>query len=397
MAGPLAGVRVLELGRFVACPFSGMLFADLGAEVVRVERSDGGEDRRLGLLTPGGDSYSFVNQNRNKKGISLNFEKNDKAREILKELVKRFDVVTENFSPAAAEAMGITYENLRAVKPDIIFAHVSGFGESGPYRNRIGFDMVAKAMSGSMSISGFPGTPLRDQVYYVDYGTASLMAVGVLAALFHRQRTGQGQMVSTALLQTAVTYMAPYISEWETGGELREQMGNRNHWVGPCDLYKTKDGKWIMLAIITNSIWRRFCRFIDREDLVTDPRFHNDLARWRHRDMLDPIVSGWVASHTAEEIIALAEKVPIPCGICHSQTEVANDPQVKEMKMLVKVPAPDGSGDVVVTGTPLGLSETVPSIERSFPAIGEHNEEIYCGLLGYSREDLERWRQEGII
>jgi len=398
MAGPLDGIRVLDLGRFVACPFCGMLLADLGAEVIRVERSVGGEDRYLGLLAPSGDGYLYVNRNRNKKAISLNFERNDEAKEILKELVKRSDVVIENFSPEAAQAMGITYDNLKTIKPDIIFAHISGFGPSGPYSHRLGFDQTVQAISGVMAINGFPGgPPCRDQVPWVDYGTASLATVGVVSALYHRQRTGQGQMIDTALLQTAVTYVAPYISEWEIGKELREQVGNRGYWTGPVDLYKTKDSKWVMLAIQTNAIWRRFCRFIDREDLVTDPRFHNDLARWEHRDILDPVVSEWVASQTAKELVTVAEKIPIPVGICYNQTEVAHHPQVKAREMLTEVPSPDGSGDVLVTNIPLGMSGTPLKIERSFPAVGQYNEEIYCGLLGYSREDLARLKDEGVI
>jgi len=397
MTGPLDGIRVLDLGRFVACPFCGMLLADLGAEVIRVERSAGAQDRYLGILAPNGDSYTFVNMNRNKKAVSLNFERNDKAREILNKLVERSDVVIENFSPEAAKAMGITYDNFKTIKPDIIFAHISAFGPAGPYSHRIGFDIIAKAMSGSMTISGFPGDPCRDQVYYVDYSTACLTTVGVLAALYHRQRTGQGQMINTALLQTAVTYMAPYIGEWETGKKLREQVGNRIYWQGPGDLYKTKDGKWVMLAIVTNSIWRRFCRFIGREDLATDSRFHNDLARWEHRDILDPIVSEWVASQTAEEVIAAAEKIPIPSGICYKHTEVAHDPQVKALEMLTEVPFPDGSSKVLVTNSPFRMSETPLKIDRSFPAIGQYNEEIYCGLLGYSHEDLVKLKEEEII
>ena len=397
MAGVLDGIRVLDLGRFIACPFCGMLLADLGAEVIRVERSTGAEDRLLGLVTPSGDNYQFISLTRNKKGISLNFERNDKARGILNELVKLSDVVIENFGPNAARAIGVTYENFKVIKPDIIFADISGFGTTGPCSHRIGFDMVAKAMCGTMTISGFPGTPIREYVFWVDYLTASLAANGVLAALYHRQRTGQGQMINTSLLQTAVTCMAPAISEWETGKKRREQVGNRGYWSGPSDLYKSKDGRLVFVAIITNPIWRRFCRFIGREDLATDPRFHNDLARWEHRDILDPIVSEWVTSQTAEELITAAEKIPIPVGICYDQTEVAHDPQVKALEMLTEVPSPDGSGDVLVTSPPLRMSETPTKIERSFPAIGQHNEEIYCGLLGYSQEDLVKLKEEEVI
>jgi len=397
MAGPLAGVRVLDLGRFIACPFCGMLLADLGAEVIRVERAGGAQDRYLGLLTPAGYAYGFANQNRNKKAISLNFERNGKAREILDELVKHSDVVIENFSPEAAKAFGITYDNLRAVKPDIIFAHVSGFGPTGPYSHRLGFDQIAKAMSGAMAISGFPGPPTKEQAPHVDYLTACLTAVGVVSALYHRQATGEGQMIDTALLQTGVTFMAPMIGEWETGGYLRQQTGNRSPWVGPSDSYQTKDGRWVMLAIITNSIWRRFAQFIGREELANDPRFHNDLARWEHRDIIDTAVSEWVASQTAEEVIAAAEKIPIPCGICYQQTEVAHDPQVKAREMLTEVPSPGGNKTVLVTGIPLRMSGTSLKIERSFPAVGQHNEEIYCGVLGYSQKDLARLEKEGVI
>lgn len=397
MAGVLTGIRVLDLGRYIASPFCGMLLADLGAEVIRVERAGGADDRNSSLLTPSGDTYLFVNMNRNKKNITLNFERNEKAREILRELVKHTDVVIENFSPSAAEGIGVSYENFKKIKPDIIFAHVSAFGSTGPYSQRLGFDPVAKAMSGSMAISGFSGPPVRDLVAWVDHSTACLTTVGVLAALYHRKETGQGQMIEAALLQTAVTYMASTIGEWETGGKLREQVGNRSYWVGPSDLYKTKDGRWIMLAIISNSIWRRFCRFIGREDLASDPRFHNDLARWEHRDILDPVVSEWAASQTTEEIIAAAEKIPIPYGLCLEQTEVAADPQVKAREMLTEVPLPDGKGKVLVTSPPVRMSETPLKIERSFPALGEHNEEIYCGLLGYTPDGLAKLKEEGVI
>ncbi len=397
MAGPLAGIRVLDLGRFIACPFCGMLLADLGAEVIRVERSGGAEDRFLGLLTPAGYAYGFTNQNRNKKAISLNFERNDRGREILDELIKHSDAVIENYSPEAARAFGITYDNLKAVKPDIIFAHISGFGSTGPYSHRLGFDQIAKAMSGAMAVSGFPGPPAKEQAPHTDYLAACLTALGVVSALYHRQATGEGQMIDTTLLQTAITFVSPMIGEWETGGYRRQQTGNRAPWIGPSDSYRTKDGRWVMLAIITNSIWRRFARFIGREDLATDPRFHNDLARWEHRDIIDSAVSEWVASQTAEEVIAAAEKIPIPCGICYEQNEVAHDPQVKAREMLIEVPSPDGKSKVLVTGIPLRMSGTPLKIERSFPAVGQHNEEIYCGVLGYPREDLATLEKEGVI
>ncbi|MFC2038349.1 CaiB/BaiF CoA transferase family protein [Chloroflexota bacterium] len=398
MAKPLTGIRVLDLGRFIACPFCGMLLADLGAEVIRVERSIGGDDRYYELLTPSGDTYHFTNINRNKKGISLNFERNPRAREILDELVRHSDVLIENFSSGAAKAIGITYDELKKVKPDIIFAHVSGFGSTGPYANRIGFDMIAKAMAGAMAISGFPGIPVREQVPWVDFGTGSLTAIGILAALLERKDTGKGKEIGTSLLQTAVSYMAPVISEWETGKADRQQIGNRRYWTGPCDLYQAKDGKWVYIALLGNSIWRRFAKFIGGDELANNPKFHTDPARFEHRDILDNIVKDWVATHSAEEIMTLAEKIPVPAGICLDHTEVASHPQVKEQNMLTEVLTPDGKSRIVVGNIPFKMSSDEPlKVERSFPAIGQHNEEIYTDLLGYNQTDLDRFKEEGVL
>ncbi len=397
MTGPLDGIRVLDLGRFIAGPFCGMLLADLGAEVIRVERPGGGQDRFLGLMSPAGSSFGFSNQNRNKRGITLAFERNDRAKEILHQLIHQSDVIVENFSPSAAEAIGITYDKLRVVKEDIVFAHVSAFGPTGPYSHRLGFDQIAKAMSGAMSVSGFPGTPpTREQVPHIDYMTACLTTIGILSALYHRQATGEGQMVDTALLQTAITLMAPIIGEYETLGLKRVQAGNRGFWTGPSDLYQTKDGRWVMLAIITDSIWRRFCRSIGREDLADDERFGSDFKRFEHREIVDPVVAEWVAGQTADEVITAAEKIPIPCGLCHEQTEVAGNPHIQEREMLHQVPLPDG-GTMPVTGRPVRLSKTPTSIDRSFPEVGEHNREVYGGLLGYSDDDITRLIQDGVI
>jgi crotonobetainyl-CoA:carnitine CoA-transferase CaiB-like acyl-CoA transferase len=338
-----------------------------------------------------------MNQNRNKKAISLNIERSDRAREILNELVKRSDVVIENFSPEAAKAFGITYENLKAIKTDIIFAHVSAFGSTGPYSHRLGFDPIGKAMSGSLSVSGFPGPPTKEQSPHVDYLTGCLTALGVVSAVYHRDRFGEGQMIDTALLQSAVTFMAPIISEWETGKKRRVQTGNRIPWMGPNDVYQTKDGKWIVLVLITDGIWKRFCKFIGRDDLLDDPRFHNELSRSKHHDILDPVVSEWVSSQTAEELTVAAEKIPIPCALCYEQTEVAGDSQVQFLEMLAEVPAPDGKSKATVTGIPLRMSGTPLKIERSFPMVGEHNEEIYCDILGFTLDDLVRLKEEGVI
>jgi len=412
MAGVLNGVRVLDLGRMLSAPSCARLLADLGAEVIRVERSAGewgsrrepGWEERMkelpGRMSYTGDGWGNYDLNRNKKAITLNFEggeeRNVKAREILKELVRHCDVVVENFGPGAAEAMGITYDNYKKVKPDIIFAHSSGFGPIGPYSHRICLDPVVKAMSGIMSITGPPGPPSRDPISYNDFGTGFLTTVGVLAALIHKQKTGQGQMVDTALLRTALVYIGSAIAAWENGGWRQEQAGNRTFGTGTSGPFQAKDGRWVYISLLTDAIWRRFMRFIGREDVANDHRFKKEWDRWLHRDILDPIVAEWVASQTAEEVFAVAEKIPIPCGICYDLSEVAHDPHIKATGMLAEIPLPDGT-PVLITSPPIRMSETPLTIQRPLADVGEHNEEIYCGLLGYSREDLVKLNEERII
>jgi len=410
MAGALDGIRVLDLGRVLAGPYCATLLADLGAEVIRVEPDDV-EDRRPEdwqnfqkkypeRLTPYGDVWSYAYLHRNKKAVSLNFmgrkESNIKAREILWQLVKHADVAVHNFSLAAAQDMGITYENFKKLKADIIFAHVTGFGSTGPYKNRVGYDPVAKAMAGIMLLSGPPGPPMRDAVSTVDFGTAMLTAIGVVSALYHREKTGEGQMIETALLRTALQYSSMYLSTWETAHLPHERAGNQPFGIGPSNTFQAKDGRWVYISMLGNRMWRRFCRFIDREDLATDPRLQNDWDRWLNRDITYPVVTEWVASQTAQEVFDAAQKIPIPCGICYNITEVASDPHIKETGMLAEVPGPEGQKFVVVN-PPLKMSATPPKIERPSPGRGEHNKEIYCGLLGYSPADLKKLEKEGVI
>jgi crotonobetainyl-CoA:carnitine CoA-transferase CaiB-like acyl-CoA transferase len=410
MAGALDGIRVLDLGRVLAGPYCATLLADLGAEVIRVEPCDV-EDRRPEdwqtfqqkypeRLTPYGDVWSYAYLHRNKKAISLNFmgrkEANIKAREILKKLVKHADVAVHNFSLAAAQDMGITYQEFKKIKPDIIFAHVTGFGSTGPYKNRVGYDPVAKAMAGIMLLSGPPGPPMRDAISSVDFGTAMLTTIGVVTALYHRQKTGEGQMIETALLRTALQYSSMYISTWETAHLPHERAGNQPFGIGPSNTFQAKDGRWVYISMLGNRMWRRFCRFIGREDLATDPRLQNDWDRWLNRDITYPVVTEWVASQTAQEVFDAAQKIPIPCGLCYDITEVAKDPHVRETGMLTEVEGPEGQ-KFVVTNPPLKMSATPPKIERPSPGKGEHNKEIYCGLLGYSPEDLVKLEKEGVI
>lgn len=394
----LEGIRVLDFGRFIACPFCGMILADMGAEVIRIERPGGEEDRTTGLLGANGENVHYPSYARNKKGITLNLLGNEKGRGVLRDLVKCSDVVIQNFSPGAAELMGITYDNLKAAKPDIIFVAISCYGSYGPYSQRIGFDPIAQTMSGAAAITGFPDNPpTRSQVPWVDYSTALFATVGTLLALRHRDSTGEGQMVDVALLQTAVTFMAPIIAESEVLGRVRQRLGNRGWYMGPSDLYPCQDG-WVYISTIMDTVWRRLLKAVGHEELLDDPELYNDFQRFEHRDRIDPKIAEWTAQRTVDEVVAKMEEARIPCGRYYSVDEVPHDPHVQARDMLEYVDMEyPGLERVPLCGVPIKLSETPGSIERRAPRVGEHNDEIYRALLDYSEAKVDELKALGVI
>ena len=398
MAKVLEGIRVLDFGRFIAAPFCGMMLADMGADVIRIDRPGGEEDRTTGILAANGENVHYQSYARNKKCITLNLLDNPKGQEVLRDLVKHSDVLLQNFSPGAAEMMGITYENLKAIKPNIIFVAVSCYGSTGPYSRRIGFDPIAQTMSGAASITGFPGSPpTRCQVPFVDYSTALMATVGTLLALRHRDQTGEGQMVDVALLQTAVTFMAPIIAEYEVLGRAREQVGNRAYFTGPSDLFQCRDG-WVYISTIMGGLWRRLLKAIGHEELLNDKELSNDFERFEHRDRVDPLVAAWTKQHTVDEVVAKMEEVRIPCGRLYTVKEISKDPHVQARRMIEYLDLEQpGLEKVPVCGLPIKLSRSPGSIESRSPKVGEHNDEIYRGLLRYSKKKMAELQKDGSI
>jgi len=377
-----------------------MILADMGAEVIRVDRPGGEEDRTHSLIGPDGNNLSFPSYARNKKGITLNLtQKNHpEAQEILDALVKQCDVVIHNFTPAAAESMGLSYDRLTAKKPDIILTAISCFGDEGPYRNRTGFDFIAQAMSGAMNCGGFPDKPpIRAFFNPMDYGTGLAAAVGTLLALRHRDKTGEGQMVDLALLRTALSFTAPIIAEKEVLGRSRPMIANRAPYLTTTDLFECKDG-YVFIASIMNSIWRRLARLIGHEELISDPELKNDLSRFEHRDKIDPLVADWIRVRTVEQVLAEMETAHIPCSPYYELGQVSRDPHIHETGMLpyidMEVP---GLKPLPVSPNPIKLSKTPGRIETRAPRPGEHNLEIYGRLLGYSKETLDQLAAKGII
>ena len=386
-SGPLAGIRVIDFGRFIAGPYCGMLLADMGADVIRVDRRQGSEDRFVLPLTLTGEGPTYLSLNRNKRGLTLDASKPESA-EIIRRLAKDADVVIANLPIGVMKKMGLDYESLHAINPRVILARISTFGPDGPYANRVGFDTIAQAMSGTMSLTGFPEeAPIRDVVPFEDYGTALHTAFGVMVALYHRAQTGQGQLVDGSLLATGVTFMQSLLAERAVLGIERRRQGNTAWHVAPADTYRTKDG-WIVVSVIGNEMFERWARLVGREDFLSDPRFADDLSRGKNCEPITQAMNAWVASRTNSEAIAQLETARVPAGPVLQLQQVLDDPQVKARELLKDVEFPGASRKIPLANTAVRLS-TAPGggIRSRAPLLGEHTDEI-LRELGYSNKEI---------
>jgi crotonobetainyl-CoA:carnitine CoA-transferase CaiB-like acyl-CoA transferase len=395
MAAPLERIRVIDFGRFIAGPYCAMLLANFGADVIRVERREGGEDRKLGPVTDIGEGGLFLNCNRNKRGITLDLN-HSQAREVMRRLVHSADIVVVNLPLAVMKKLGLDYDSLRAVKEDIILVMASAFGPDGPYADRVGFDGVAQAMSGAMSLTGFAGPPVRSIVSWVDYGTALHGAFGAMAALYHRQQTGRGQLVDVSLLATGVTFMTPLLAERKTMGIRRKQLGNTGYYAAPSDVYQTSDGGWIIVPTIGQQMFKRWARVIGREDFVDDPRLRDDISRGNNAVVINDAMSKWCSKRTRDQAIAELEAARIPCGPCYHLDEVLADPQVNSRELLEEIEYPGSRKPVPIASTPVRLSETLVDRPRRAPTLGEHTDEV-LRELGFTADEILALRGQRVI
>lgn len=392
--GPLAGIRVIDFGRYIAAPYCGMLLADMGADVIRIDRREGSEDRYLAPITEDGEGSGFLSLNRNKRSLTLDPAKRESA-EIIQRLVKRADVVLANLPIDVLRKMRLDYGSLRTLKPDIILARISAFGPDGPYANRVGFDMVAQAMSGAMALTGFPGAPMRALIPFEDFGTALHTAFGVMVALYHRQRTGQGQIVDGSLLATGITFTQGLLAERTVIGAERKQKGNASFYAAPADAYQAQDG-WIVVSVVGEEMFARWAKLVGREDFITDPRFATDLLRADHSDIITEAMNAWLASRTSAQAIAELEAARIPAGPVLSLDQVLADPQVKARNLLQSVKYPGAPKPVPVATTPVQLSATPGEIRHRAPTLGEHTDEI-LREIGYSDQQIASLRQAEVV
>jgi crotonobetainyl-CoA:carnitine CoA-transferase CaiB-like acyl-CoA transferase len=387
MAGCLDGIKVLDLGRYQAGPRGAMILADLGAEVIKVEAPGGDESRGLGRVY-------WSAYNRGKKSITLNL-RSEKGKALLRTLVPKVDMLLQNFRPGVMDAMGFGYETLKQLNPGLVLINVSGFGQQGPYKHRPAYDPIGQAMSGLMSFTGPPdGPPIMTNSPIIDRITALHATIGALAALHRRDVTGQGQSLDVCLLDTGFTLMEIPIAQYLLTGNEPQRHGNRPGGIAPSNSYLAKDG-WVYILAVPQDMWARFCKGIGREELLSDPRFASIAGRGAHIEEIDALVSAWVRDKTVAEVVEILERAEIPVGPVHTIAQAAHDPHLWERKMLVETEDPE-TGRTFVPGLTVKFSDT-PGAIGPIPRPGEHNEEVYCGLLGYNPEDLAKWQKEGLI
>ncbi len=381
MSGPLSGLRVLDLSRFIAGPICAMQLADFGADVVKVEKKGSGEETRANKPLLNGESLYYISFNRNKRGIELDF-RDKKDQETLRRLAARADVLIENFRPGTMEKMGCSYEDLREINPRLIMVRISGFGQTGPLSQRPCFDAIAQAMSGLMSITGSPDAPpTLCGSYIVDFLTSLYATIGVMVALKAREETGRGQLVEATLLESAISVLMSGIPQQAQLGETMGRTGNSDRYNAPVDSYQTLDNEWVYISSGNDGLFGRMITLMGRPDLADDPRFASIQSRMDNREAVTAAVAEWVAGKTAADVVKATDSAGIPCAKVASLKDVVENIQLRARGQIVDVDHP-AAGRYSTHGVTVTLSDTPGSIRQSAPVLGQHTADVMKDWLG---------------
>ncbi|HJQ83603.1 MAG TPA: CoA transferase [Candidatus Binatia bacterium] len=403
MSGPLAGIRVLDLGTRIGAPFAATLLADLGADVIKVELPGQGDFMRT--IGPFVDDYSlfWAVEGRGKRSVTCDLRK-PAGQALLKRLVALSDVVVENFQPGTLESWGLGYDVLSALNSGLVLTRVSVYGQTGPYRNRPGLDRNGIALGGLLYITGYPDRPpVRPGVIVSDYLTGVFNAFAIVAALYERDRrareTGaspRGQAVELSLYESVLRIMEHTLAAYDRLGVVREREGNRLRNSAPLDNWETADGKWICIIAAGDGLFPRLCRAMGREDLLADPRFTTMATRAAHGDEINGIVAAWCRERTSRELQDVLERHEVPFGVAYSVADVFADPHVQARGDIVTVDDPV-IGPVRMQGVYPRFARTPGAIQRGAPRLGEHNDDVWGGLLGLPATELDALRRDGVI
>jgi len=386
----LGHLRVLDLGRYQAGPRIALVLARLGAEVIKIEAPGGDESRRNGPKVRGQSAY-WVQYNSGKKSLGLNL-RNEAGKDVLRDLIKVSDVLIQNFRPGTIAAMGFGYEKLRELNPGIIMVNVSAYGQYGPYKDRIGFDPIGQAISGMMSLTGFPGTPpTRTYNPVIDRITALHGTIGTLAALAERQFSGEGQCVDVCLADTGFSMTEIQCTSFLGDGSVPERTGNGQ---GLMNTYQTSDG-WVLIAAVSDNIWPRVCAAVEKPDWRDDPRFETQADRGRQWQVLEAHLTAWFAQRTVQEAVDIFSHHGIPINAVNDIPAAARNPQLHERELLVEVPDPI-AGRIHVSGKNIKLSRS-EIIVGSAPVPGQHTEELLTEVLKYRPEQIDKLEVEGAV
>ncbi len=394
MAGILAGIRVLDFGRYIAGPYCAALLAEFGAEVIRIEKREGSEDRYVAPVGESGDGALFLQMNRNKLSMTLDPMTPD-GQEIVRRLVGTADVVVANLPSQTLAAMRLDYESLKATKPDIILTTSTAYGREGPYADWVGFDGIGQAMSGAVYMTGTPDQPYRAAVAWVDFATALHCAFGTMAALMARKETGKGQKVEGALLGSAVALTNAMLIEQALIKANRVPTGNRGQTAAPVDLYRTRDG-WIICQVVGQPLYERWARLMGEPHWLTDPRFKDDLARGEHGEVISARMQEWCNGRAIQDALDILGRQRIPAAPVLKPQEVLDHPQIRALGLLAATAYPGIDRPAPIAKAPLWLSETPGAIRRRPPLLGEQTEEIMVAL-GYDAAEIAAFRERGVI
>ena len=391
----LQGLKILDFTRVYSGPYCTMLLGDLGAEVIKIEALGKGDDTRAFYPIKNGESGYFMYLNRSKRSLTLNL-KSEKGLSIALALAEKADVLVENFSPGTMDKLGLGYEAVQGVNPQIVYASISGFGQSGPYTHKVAYDGVAQAMGGLVSLTGLAGQiPVKAGPAISDAASGVHTAAAILAALYHKQISGKGQRVDVAMMDTVFSMLENAVPVQSLMGITPTRMGNANPSSAPYNMYQSQDG-FIVIATANDSLFHKLCKAMERPELAADPRFVTNPLRKANEQAIDALVTEWTRKHTSAAIEELLNKAGVPVSCVKTIDQLVEDPQLRHRNMLIELDHP-AVGKTLYPGNPLKLSLTPADTSKRAPLLGEHSEQILGELLGYSEADIAALRQERVI